>query len=143
MGKAVQHELRARIVVTHPVPGVLHSLQQDDAPLDPKRSTAGEPLAFEFGLRAAAKDGGGYRFFGKQVRPEGRERQFVYVRIGKSAGDPRSEWNRKMKVDIHEIEPALVERALAGAVLEGRLNGTANDGSPACATIRPVHWSAA
>jgi hypothetical protein len=27
-----------------------------------------------------------------------------------------------------------------GGVLEGTIDGTANDGSPACATLRPVTW---
>ena len=45
-----------------------------------------------------------------------------------------------MKIDIHEIEPALLDAAMAGGVLEGTLNGTLPDGSPACATIRPVAW---
>jgi cytochrome c2 len=45
--------IRARLVIEQPVAGVLHSLQEDDAPLDPKRSSAGEPLAFDFPLRVA------------------------------------------------------------------------------------------
>ena len=46
MARGEQTEIRARIVIEQPVPGVLHSLQEDDAPLDPKRSKAGEPLVF-------------------------------------------------------------------------------------------------
>ena len=45
-----------------------------------------------------------------------------------------------MKIDIHDIDHALMERGIAGAVLEGRVNGTAKDGSPACATVKPVTW---
>ena len=45
-----------------------------------------------------------------------------------------------MKIDIHDIDPALLERAAQGAVLVGTVNGTAKDGSPACATVRPVTW---
>lgn len=47
MRKADQVEIRLRIVIEDPVPGVLHSLQEDDAPLDPKRSASGEALDFE------------------------------------------------------------------------------------------------
>ncbi len=141
MTRAGEVSIRMRIVVEQPVAGVLHSLQEDDAPLDPKRSTAGEPLAFEFPVRVTRPTGeAAAKFSGKQVRREGKERRFVYVRIGTAAGDPASPWTRKMKIDIHDIDPALLGEAMAGQVLEGRLNGTARYGSPACATIRPVTW---
>ena len=136
MPRAGQTEVRARIVIEQPVPGVLHSLQEDDAPLDPKRSQSGEPLTFDFALRV----GPGPKFFGPQVRREGPVRRFVYVRIGTAAGDRASPWTRRMKIDIHDIDPALLDRAIEGGVLEGTINGTAKDGSPACATIRPVSW---
>jgi hypothetical protein len=140
MPRPEQTEIRARIVIEQPVPGVLHSLQEGDtAPFDPKRSKAGEPLAFEFPLRVAD----GPKFFGPFVRREGPVRRFVYVRIGTSAGDCGSEWTRRMKIDIHDVEPALLERAKAGGVLQGTINGTAKDGSPACATIKPVSWTLA
>ena len=141
MARADQTEIRARIVIEQPVPGVLHSLQQDDAPLDPQRSKAGEPLAFDFPLRIAPpKDDQGPKFFGPQVRREGPVRRFVYIRIGTAAGDRASPWTRRMKIDIHDIAPALLDAAVAGGVLEGTINGTLPDGSPACATIRPVRW---
>jgi hypothetical protein len=137
MGRADQVEIRLRIVIENPVAGVLHSLQEDDKPLDPKRSQAGEPLSFDFPLRV----GPGPRFFGKQVRAEGKERRFVYIRIGTAAGDHASPWTRRMKIDIHDIDPALLDAAAKGGVLVGTIGGTAKDGSPACATVKPVTWS--
>ena len=137
MARADQTEIRARIVIEQPVPGVLHSLQEgDDAPLDPKRSQAGEALSFDLPLRI----GPGPKVFGPQVRREGPVRRFVYVRIGTAAGDRVSPWTRRMKIDIHDIDPALLDAAIAGGVLEGTICGTAKDGSPACATVRPVRW---
>ena len=65
---------------------MLHSLQTGDTGvLDPKRSKAGEPLAFDFLIRVAP----GPKFFGDQVRREGPVRRFVYIRIGTLAGDRR------------------------------------------------------
>ena len=139
MARADQTEIRARIVIERPVPGVLHSLQEDDAPLDPKKSKDGEPLAFEFPLRIE-RTADGAKVFGKQVRREGKERRFVYVRIGQSAGQHLSPWTRRMKIDIHDVDPALLDAAVKGGVLEGTIDGTAKDGSPACATIKPVMW---
>lgn len=139
MARTDQTEVRARIVIERPVPGVLHSLQEgDDAVLDPKRSAGGEALAFDFPLRIE-RTAQGAKFFGKQVRREGPLRRFVYVRVGTCAGDPASPWTRRMKLDIHDVDLALLDAAIAGAVLEGTVAGTAKDGTPACATL-PVRW---
>jgi hypothetical protein len=125
-----------RIVIETPVPGVLHSLQSKDGhPLDPKVSKSGEPLAFDFSVRVAP----GPKFFGDQVRREGPVRRFVYVRIGQSAGDCASPWSRRMKIDIHDIDPGLLAEAAAGkGVIEITVEGTAKDGTPVCATVRPA-----
>ena len=123
-----------RIVIDNPVPGVLHSLQSKDGhPLDPKKSDTGEALAFDFPIRVAE----GPKFFGDQVRREGPVRRFIYIRVGQSAGDCSSAWSRRMKIDIHDIEPEMLERATSGGgVVEISLEGTGKDGTPACATVR-------
>jgi hypothetical protein len=44
-----------------------------------------------------------------------------------------------MKIDIHDTPSELLEHAMAGGgVLEIRVNGTGKDGTPACATVRPI-----
>lgn len=136
MAKRDQSEIAARIIVENPVPGVLYSLQNKDGhPLDPRQSRNGEALTFDFALRVAP----GPKFFGDQVRREGPERRFVYVRIGAAAGQKDSPWSRRMKIDIHDTPQELVDRAIASdGRLEFRLEGTGKDGTPACATIRPV-----
>ena len=112
MARADQIEIRVRIVIERPVPGVLHGLQEDDAPLDPKKSKDGEPLAFDFPLRIERPANAPPKFFGKQVRREGKERRFVYIRIGQAAGQHLSPWTRRMKIDIHDIDPdSVVYRA--------------------------------
>jgi hypothetical protein len=124
-----------RILIAEPVAGVLHSLQEkDDLPLDPKSSAAGESLAFDFMVRV----GPGPKFFGDQVRREGPERRFIYIRIGQLAGDPASPWSRRMKIDIHDLEQDLLDAAQKGGVIEICVNGTGKDGTPACATVRPT-----
>jgi hypothetical protein len=134
MARADQTALRMRILIENPVPGVLHSLQAKDGhPLDPKVSKSGEPLAFDFPVRIAA----GPKFFGDQVRREGPVRRFVYIRIGQSAGDHRSPWSRRMKIDIHDLGQELLDNAAAsGGVIEIAVDGTGKDGTPACATVR-------
>src|SRR3546814_13089391 len=101
-------DLPMRIVVERPVVAVRHSLQtKDNRPFDAKESAAGEALSFDFPVRLAP----GPKFFGEQVRRDGAERRFVYICIGQSAGDMASPWTRRMKIDIHDIELELLERA--------------------------------
>jgi hypothetical protein len=136
MARVDQTEIRIRIVIEHPVVDVLHSLQaKDDIPLDPKCSRAGEPLIFDFPIRIAP----GPKFFGDQVRREGPERRFVYIRIGQYAGDASSPWARRMKIDIHDIGQDLLDRAASGdGIIETTVLGTDKAGTPACATVRPT-----
>jgi hypothetical protein len=134
-----QVEVRMRIVIEDPVPGVMLSLQgRDDRPLDPKKSDSGEAIAFDFAIRV----GPGPRFLGEQVRREGKERRFVYVRVGRAAGQFLSPWTRRMKIDIHDMPAAVLRRGLVGEVLQATVNGTAKDGSPACATVKVLRWDA-
>lgn len=136
MTKADQVDIPLRITIERPVIGVLHSLQgKDDGPLDPKSSASGEALVFDLSIRV----GPGPKFFGDQVRREGPVRRFVYIRVGQLAGDPASPWSRRIKIDIHDIDQALLDRAARGdGVIDTVIDGTAADGTPVCATVRPI-----
>lgn len=136
MAKTAPQTIDLRIVVERPVIGVLHSLQsKDGAPLDPKRSRNGDALRFDFQVRV----GPGVKLAGDQVRREGPERRFVYIRVGQLAGDPASPWSRRMKIDVHDIDRDLLHLAArTGGVIETTVAGTAEDGTPACATVRPA-----
>jgi hypothetical protein len=119
-----------RLIIDDPVPGVRYSLQKDDMPFEPR--TAGEgPLVFEVPI-TLQPDG---RMTGPFVRREGPARRFVYIRIGTSAGDHDTAWSRRAKIDIHDIPSSLLA---PDALLEVHLPGRGKDGSPACATVRPV-----
>lgn len=122
-----------RLTIADPVPGVRYSLQQDDMPFEPVTATEA-PLSFEVPIRLADDN----RVLGPFVRREGKERRFVYIRIGVLAGDHATALNRRAKIDIHDIAPALLDQARAGKVLEVVLPGRGKDGTPACATVRPT-----
>ena len=136
MSAAGQTEIRIRLVVDGPVPGVTHSLQDKKGrPVDPKQSASGEALGFDFPVRV----GPGPKYYGEQVRSEGPERRFVYIAIGRQAGGHDPQWSRRMKIDIHDIPQTLLEGAVSGKRLVGTVGGTGKDGTPACATV-PVSW---
>jgi hypothetical protein len=128
------HTITLRVTIEDPVPGVAYSLQDGKStPIGAVVATDG-PLSFDVPVRIAP----GPRFLGEFVRREGPERRFVYIAIGAQAGDHASPWSRRVKVDVHDLPAALLEQALAGAVLEGRLPGRAKDGGPSCATLKPL-----
>lgn len=123
-----------RLTIDDPVPGVAYSLQDPrSAPVSPTIA-ADSPLSFEVPVQIRP----GPKFGGPFVRREGPQRRFVYIAIGAQAGAASSPWSRRVKVDIHDLPADLLDRALAGAVLEARLPGRDEDGGPACATLRPI-----
>ncbi len=89
-----------RLTIADPVPGVRYSLQKDDAPHEPVTATDA-PLSFDVPIRLADDN----RMLGPFVRREGKDRRFVYIRIGTSAGDHAGAWSRRAKIDIHDIPP--------------------------------------
>lgn len=138
MPRPAQTEIRMRLVVENPVPGVAYSLQDKaGSPVDAKTSK-GAALSFDFPIRIAD----GPKFYGDHVRSEGPERRFVYIAIGEQAGQKGSPWSRRMKIDIHTLSPALLDNVRAGKVLQGTVGGTGKDGTPACATVPAKAWRA-
>ena len=126
--------------VLTPPKGVAHSLQGKDGEIVDARMSAGKTIVFEIPVRLG-EGKAGWRFLGDFVRTEGKTRRFVYVGIGKHAGQPDTHWDRRAKVDLPDITPAMIRKAQAGMlVLAGSYDGTDRKGEPSCATVK-VAWS--
>ena len=63
--------------------------------------------------------------------------RFIYANSGLRAGDTASGFDRRAKIPLATITPALLAewRRTPGAWLEARVAGTGRDGGPACATV--------
>jgi hypothetical protein len=73
-------------------------------------------------------------FGGPFVQGKPAER-FLYVDIGKYAGQRNTEWARRMKVPLTGISWTLIEQAAkTGKAIETRIPGTAKDGGPTAAS---------
>ncbi|GJE45500.1 DUF5990 family protein [Methylobacterium soli] len=123
-----------RLRILDPLPGVAYSLQNRKSEPVGQVTAGNGPIAFDVPVRVAP----GPRLAGDFVRREGAGRCFVYIAIGEQAGQHPSAWSRRAKVDIPALSAALLDQALAGAVLEAELPGRAKDGGPACATLHPI-----
>ena len=132
-------EVTLRISVLQPPPGVQFRLQEGRADLVSPAHVTAEEIEFEFNLRLGAPRRGHPSFLGPAAQgpPDGR---FVYINSGRRAGQDGTVWDRRAKVPLGGISPALLKAALADGshLLEGRIAGTGRDGGPACATVAVV-----
>lgn len=147
MPKTPKSEVTFRIVLVEPPKGVEFALQLGKSAassLAQRQSSAGSELRFEFALPVVMAEGSdGPDFRGPACQgPKGK--RFVYLCSGRSAGQFSSPWTRRLKVPLSGITAELVEAALSiqTAVLETHVPGTARDGGPTAATVKPfAGWS--
>ncbi len=128
-------ELMLRVVLQKPPAGVDFGIQKGRGTtyetIQKQRSTGGD-LAFEYtvGLKES-KDTTMPDFTGPLVHGPVGER-FLYINIGTSAGQVNTCWNRRLKIPLRDIT-----WKMAANPLQVRVPGTAKDGGPNCATVKP------
>ena len=140
MPREAQPELQLRIIVDHPVPDVLLRLQRGKNELHEPTSTSPAQVIFDFSVRVGPpRLGGAPNFLGPftQGPPDAR---FVYVNVGKRAGQRDTTWDRRAKVPLTGITATQVKAVLASprSRLEAHMPGRGANGEPTCATVRLV-----
>ena len=133
-------ELPIRIVLIEPPAGVTYAIQRGRGsnyiPESPHQPIKGD-VVFDLAITVVDK-AGSPNFLGEYVQgPAGR--RFIYVDVGKYAGQHNAPWARRMIIRLDEVTWALVDKATKpGKRLEARINGTGSDGGPSCATVVPI-----
>ena len=125
-----------RLVVEHPLPEVRLRIQRGhDELLAPSHEDA-EATVFEFTLRVVTGREGTLVLRGPEVQG-GQSDRFVYVNWGVRAGDKESRWDRRANVSLRDLTSSVLQELLQtpGAVIEARIEGTGDDGGPACASV--------
>ena len=129
-----------RLVVEQPPRGVSFQVQRRNGHLLPPAGASFDTIVFDLTLQVGAGRDGHPVLRGEfaQGPPDGR---FIYLNSGQRAGEAGSAWDRRAKIPLAGISPAMIEEVLdAGdAVLEGRIAGISRDGGPACASVE-VRW---
>lgn len=137
----LEAEVRLRIVLVAPPAGVDFGIQEgkgSDYKTIHKQRSKDADLAFEFTATVKDnRDDGLPNFLGPLAQGPTTGR-FVYIDIGKSAGQIDSCWERRIKVPLSGIPWDMIEKASTKLVLESRLPGTGKDGGPSCATVKPT-----
>jgi hypothetical protein len=132
-----------RIVIVDPTPGVDFGIQEgkgnDYRTISVQRSKAGS-LVLECTIAVKGGRTDGPPNFGgpiSQGPPTGR---FVYVDIGRSAGQFDSAWQRRMKIPLEGITWDMIDSVVETSkrVLQATVPGTGKDGGPSCATLKPI-----
>ena len=136
----MEQELSFRIILEDPPAGVDYGLQKgggnDYEVVQKQRSKTGD-LKFEFSARVKEGKDGQPVLLGPFTHGpvDGR---FAYLDIGTYAGQTNTQWSRRLKIPFRDITWDVVKKAGNGKrVLETRVPGTAKDGSPTCATVKP------
>jgi hypothetical protein len=139
-------ELAIRIVVVDPVPGLAIALQRGKAAkatLVPPTSRAPDAVIFDLEVTVDGRlQDGRPRLLGPCVQgpPEAR---FVYLPVGKYAGQADSEWGGRVKVPLDSLCWDQIQLLLPGARLAARITGQSPKGGPALASSRllPPGWT--
>jgi len=134
-------EVRLRIVLVAPPACVDFGIQEgkgSDYKTIYKQRSKDTDLTFEFSVTVKDnRDDGLPNFLGPLAQGPTTGR-FIYIDIGKSAGQFDSCWERRIKVPLGGITWDMIEKASTKLVLEARLPGTGKDGGPSCATVKPT-----
>jgi Family of unknown function (DUF5990) len=137
-------EFTFRLILQQPARGVDYGLQSGAGKkyqtVQCQRSSGGN-IQFSFGIKVKGEPQKDPlpKFSGLFVQgPPGS--RFIYVDIGTYAGQTDSEWSRRMKVPLSGIGWEAIEkmRASQDLLLEAIVPGKGTDGTPNCATVKPL-----
>lgn len=138
-------ELAIRIVVVDPVPGLAMALQRGSSAkatlLTPARRSA-QALVFDLEVTVdGCLPDGRPRLLGPFVQGPPAAR-FVYLSVGRYAGQASSEWGGRVKVPLAGLGWDEIERLSPGGRLEARIAGRSPRGGPALASVSllPPGW---
>ncbi len=139
----METEINLQIILVQPTPNVLFGLQKGSGNVYEtvqKQKSVSQDLLFTFSIKIKGDKGADAfpKLSGPFVQgPAGGK--FVYIDIGKCAGQIDTVWSRRLKVPLTGITWELINQLVADSalLLETKVPGTGKDGGPNCATVKP------
>ena len=137
----MESEITLRITLIKPTPGVVFGLQKgsgNNYETVQKQIPESNDLSFEFTITVKGDPSKDKlpKFTGAFVQGPG-DGKFVYIDIGKSAGQFTSEWSRRLKIPLTGITWSAIDSINTDAILQATVPGTGKDVGPNCATVKP------
>ena len=134
-------DIRLRIVLESPPPGVLFGVQKGQGALHEiieKQHSKGGDLVFEFSVALKDTGSNGTADFGGPIVQGPRGGRFVYIGIGSYAGQTDTPWSRRLKIPLSGIPMSLMKKVAAATngLLETHVPGTDKNGGPSCASVK-------
>lgn len=132
-------ELPIRIVIEDAIPGLAIALQRGraaKAELAPPASRSAETIAFDLAVTVDGRlPDGRPRLLGACVQgsPEAR---FVYLAVGRHAGQTDAEWGGRIKVPLDGLDWDQIAALPSGHRLVARITGRSPKGGPALASVK-------
>jgi hypothetical protein len=133
--------LALRIIIEKPLAGIDYALQSGSGSkfeLVQNQLSGVDDLIFNLTVKVKGKGDEMHDFAGPFIQGSKGDR-FIYINIGTYAGNPQSEWGRRLKVPLRDIGRDTIAKLTSNQalVLETRIPGTGKDGTPTCATVKP------
>ena len=139
----IESTVQLRIVLTAPPSGVAFGIQEgkgNDYKTIQIQESRGDDVAFCCSVTVKNNRTDGLpNFLGPLTQGPTGDR-FIYIDVGKRAKQICSPWDRRIKIPLTGISWDLIGEATKNPklILEARFPGTAKDGGPSCATLRPT-----
>lgn len=139
----MEAEINLQIILVQPIPGVVFGLQKGSGSVYEtiqKQKSGSQDLLFTFPIKIKGdkeKDALP-KFSGSFVQGPATSK-FVYIDIGKCAGQFDTAWSRRLKVPLTGITWNMTDKLIEepSLLLETKVPGTGKDGGPNCATVKP------
>ncbi|MDO3643953.1 DUF5990 family protein [Mucilaginibacter sp. L3T2-6] len=132
--------LTLHIILQQPPAGIQFALQKghgNNFEIAGKQLSDGGDLRFDLPIEVKGAGKSDTPQFGGPFVQGPAGEKFIYIGIGTFAGQPGSPWDRRLKVPLRNISWQMVNEAAEKGGLETIVQGTAKDGTPACATVKP------
>lgn len=130
------NEIPCRIVLVSPPKGIGFCLQKGRDELIDYIESDGSNISFQFMVRVREQKDGSPNFLGPFTQGKPSER-FVYICIGRRAGQQGTFTNGRAKVRLAGIDWTMIEKVnrADNGVLVARYEATGRSGAPATATV--------
>jgi len=137
----VESEITLQIILIKPTPEVVFGLQKGSGSnyeTVQKQIPASNDLSFTFTVKVKGDRSKEKlpKFSGSFVQGPA-DNKFVYIDIGRYAGQSDTIWSRRLKIPLTGITWKDIDSLASNSILQTSVPGIGKDGGPNCATVKP------